>query len=312
MTALLICMISGALTGLASSVSALTNNPYFSGGGFEFENFQFRFNIGSSFFGLVAFLLTGPLAYGVAKQFLRGARTGEQMSIAGVFDGFKDDFGGAFLLNLMLGIFVFLWSLLFVIPGVVMGYAYSFAFYVKADHPEYGWRQCLDESKRLTNGHKGDLFVLELSFIGWYLVGALAFGVGTLWVVPYAEMTKTLYYLEISARANAAAGAYPPPPYGGMPQQPYGAAPQYPQQPYPQAQQGPQAPQQHTPYPQQYPQQTGFSQQQVPQTAQQQPPQPYAPYPQQPQPVQQPTYQPPQEPAAPPANDPGDGFRAQQ
>ena len=67
-------------------------------------------------------------------------------------------------------------------------------YYVKADHPEYGWRECLDESQRLMTGHKWEKFVLDLSFIGWGIVGSLCLGVGTLWVMTYMAATEAQYY----------------------------------------------------------------------------------------------------------------------
>ena len=92
------------------------------------------------------------------------------------------------------GLFIFLWSLLLFIPGIVKAYAYSMVYYVKADHPEYGWRECLDESQRLMTGHKWEKFVLDLSFIGWGIVGSLCLGVGTLWVMTYMAATEAQYY----------------------------------------------------------------------------------------------------------------------
>ena len=160
----------------------------------------------------VAILVVGPISYGLAKIFLRVARGQGTFDVGAIFDGFKDDFAGTLLVGLMQGIFVFLWSLLFVIPGIIKSYAYSFAFYVKVDHPEYDWKQCLDESERLTAGHKGDLFILDLSFIGWLIVGSLACGVGSLWVAPYMEMTRTNYYLDLAYGAPQTAPEYTPAP----------------------------------------------------------------------------------------------------
>lgn len=112
----------------------------------------------------------------------------------GVFEGFMADFGGALLFSLMSGIFTFLWSLLFVIPGMIKTYAYAMAYYVKVDHPDYGWNQCVKASIALMKGNKWCLFVLDLSFLGWYTVGALCFGIGTLWVAPYQQATRAQFY----------------------------------------------------------------------------------------------------------------------
>lgn len=144
-----------------------------------------------------ALLISGPITYGVSLIVLKFIRTSQKIDFADMLKGFTGDFAQNFLLGFLMSLFIALWSLLFVIPGIVKSYAYSMAFYIKADHPEYDWRQCLDESKRITAGHKMDLFVLDLSFIGWYLVGALCLGVGTFWVMPYHETSKALYYEQL-------------------------------------------------------------------------------------------------------------------
>ena len=76
------------------------------------------------------------------------------------------------------------------------------SFYVAADHPEYTWNQCMNESKRMTAGHKGELFVLDLSFIGWFFVGSLCFGIGTLWVMPYYNASWANYYDALNTNAT--------------------------------------------------------------------------------------------------------------
>lgn len=139
-------------------------------------------------------ILVGPITFGIAKLFLKQTSDKKQMNIVGLFDGFTTDFAGNLVLGLLRELFVFLWSLLLIVPGIVKYYQYSMAFYIKADHPELDWRKCLDESKALTNGHKMELFILDLSFIGWYIVGALCLGVGTLWVNAYHAATVTQFY----------------------------------------------------------------------------------------------------------------------
>lgn len=139
-------------------------------------------------------LVMGPLEYGKRYMFLKQARDGQPMQLGDMFRGFQDDFGGTLLIGFMTGLFTVLWSLLFVIPGIVKSYAYSMAYYVKADHPDYDWKACVNESRRLMNGHKWEKFVLDLSFIGWTIVGSLCLGVGTLWVTPYTAATEAQFY----------------------------------------------------------------------------------------------------------------------
>ena len=147
----------------------------------------------SSVGGVFAIVFAGPFAVGISGEVLKIARGKKVVDVKAVGDGFQD-FGANCLLGLMQSILIFLWSLLFIIPGIVKSYAYSMAYYVKADHPEYGWRECLKESERLMRGNKMKLFMLQLSFIGWNLVGALTFGIGYLWVAPYEQMATAVFY----------------------------------------------------------------------------------------------------------------------
>jgi len=101
------------------------------------------------------------------------------------------------LLNIMIAIFTCLWSLLFVIPGIIKAISYSMAYFVLADNPELSAKEALDESKRITSGHIGDLFVLYLSFIPWVLLGAITCGLALIYVVPYMQTTMANYYLEL-------------------------------------------------------------------------------------------------------------------
>ncbi|MBO6019888.1 MAG: DUF975 family protein [Clostridia bacterium] len=102
------------------------------------------------------------------------------------------------LLGLLQYIFIFLWSLLFIIPGIVKMYSYSMSYYLAINHPDWDWKQCIDESRRIMDGNKWKLFVLDLSFIGWYIVGMLACGIGVLWVYPYNEAARAEFYQELT------------------------------------------------------------------------------------------------------------------
>ena len=143
-------------------------------------------------FGVI--LVAGPLGYGMTYTFLKQSRQGGSIRVEEVFRGFQDDFGGTLVLGLLSSLFVTLWSMLFVIPGIIKAYAYSQAFFIKADHIDYDWRTCLDESIRMMEGRKMDLFFLDLSFIGWYILGAICFGIGSLWVIPYHTAARTQFY----------------------------------------------------------------------------------------------------------------------
>ena len=73
-------------------------------------------------------------------------------------------------------------------------------FYIKNDHPEYTATEAITESRRMMDGHKMDFFLLQLSFIGWWIVGVLCFGIGTLWVQAYNETANAIFYEELKAK----------------------------------------------------------------------------------------------------------------
>ena len=88
--------------------------------------------------GIVTIIISGPIMVGLHKTFLIATRTKETITFNNAFDGFNN-FAQAFLLGFLQSIFVMLWSLLFIIPGIVKSYAYSMAYYIMVDHPEYTW-----------------------------------------------------------------------------------------------------------------------------------------------------------------------------
>ena len=99
------------------------------------------------------------------------------------------------------GLFIMLWSCLFVIPGIVAAYRYSLAAYIMIDHPELGAMDCIRESKRMTQGYKAQLFRLDLSFLLWLLLSSLpvvGYAVQVI-LTPYMETARALYYEQIRA-----------------------------------------------------------------------------------------------------------------
>lgn len=120
------------------------------------------------------------------------------------------------LLSIVQYIFVALWSLLLVFPGIIAAYRYRMAIYLLVDDPSRGVMECLRLSGEMMKGHKWELFVLDLSFIGWGFLAMLpVIGYAVqVWTVPYMSMTKALYYENLSGRdiyAAQSGGAVPPP-----------------------------------------------------------------------------------------------------
>lgn len=151
-------------------------------------------------------LLAGPMAYAMDYMFLKQARDNEKMELGDLFKGFQVDFVGTFLLGLMQSIFILLWCLIPVaggIIGTVKSYSYSMSFFIKVDHPEYTWSQCITESRQLMDGHKLELFIQDLSFIGWAIVGCIACGIGSLWVSAYVCAARAQFYRNLVPEKEA-------------------------------------------------------------------------------------------------------------
>ena len=95
-------------------------------------------------------------------------------------------------------VYVFLWSLLFVIPGIVANYSYSMTDYILAEHPEMTASEAIAASKEMMKGNKWRLFCLRISFIGWAFLCIFTLGIGNLWLNPYQYVSEAAFYREIS------------------------------------------------------------------------------------------------------------------
>ena len=100
--------------------------------------------------------------------------------------------------KLLRGVYVFLWSLLFVVPGIVAGFSYAMTEYILAENPELTATQAIEKSKSMMYGNRWRLFCLQFSFIGWDLLAALTFGIGNLWLTPYKQAAVAAFYREVS------------------------------------------------------------------------------------------------------------------
>ena len=162
-----------------------------------------NFNQENGSLGLVYFLallvITGPLTYGLVKYFINLVNKGNSKFTWETFIvGFKGDlFLKTVKLYLLMSLKIFLWTLLLIIPGIVMAYAYSMAFYIFHDEPNLSTDEILKKSKAMMEGHKFELFVLQLSFLGWSLLALLTCGIGFLWLAPYMNTVFINYYQEL-------------------------------------------------------------------------------------------------------------------
>jgi len=148
----------------------------------------------------VDIFLFNPLEAGGRKYYVQSAQYLDNRGcFSFAFDGrnYLGIVGTMALMNL----YLFLWSLLLIIPGIVKSYAYRMVPYILADNPNIGASRAIELSNKMTYGHKFDMFILDLSFLGWYLLGALCFGIGIFFVKPYEHATNAELYLVL--RQNA-------------------------------------------------------------------------------------------------------------
>ena len=100
--------------------------------------------------------------------------------------------------RLLRSAYIFLWSLLFIIPGIVASFSYAMTDYILAEHPELTASEAIERSKEMMRGNRFRLFCLDLSFIGWSILCIFTLGIGNLWLTPYKNAAKAAFYREVS------------------------------------------------------------------------------------------------------------------
>lgn len=190
----------------------------------RFRQGNYTVSVGRDGVTLVTLLLL-PFTVAVAGYYLNHIR-GFEPEWKSLYREAIDRFGKYFLTGLLVNLFTALWSLLFLIPGIVKFYAYSMTPYIIHDNPNLRPTEAIRLSCELTRGFKSELFVLYLSFFGWFFLTSLTAGLLGIYVLPYFETARAMYYENLKRRAIET-GSVPPEAFGFPP--PAGAyAPQNP------------------------------------------------------------------------------------
>lgn len=150
---------------------------------------------------ILTFLVGLPLSWGLTCIFLAISRH-EETSSGNLFDGFKD-YSRIFFTLVLQNIYTFLWTLLLIVPGIIMYYSYAMTPYILKDNPELSYNAAIKESTRIMNGKKMDLFLLQLSFIGWAILACLTLGIGFLFLIPYMETAQAHFYEDAKKEAES-------------------------------------------------------------------------------------------------------------
>jgi len=146
---------------------------------------------------IVSFVVTTLFLYGTTKMYIETARNQTPKTDEILTIGFKESQGRSLVLSFLISLFSALWALLFIIPGIVKAYAYSMSFYLLHREPGIEALESIGLSKQLTRGNKWSLFILDLSYLGWYILGVFTLGILYLWIVPKHMTARTLYFEEI-------------------------------------------------------------------------------------------------------------------
>ncbi len=150
--------------------------------------------------GVAGAILRGPVEYGLQYTFLKLARRNNPQ-VNDLFAAFPTSFLRIAWAYIRMQIFIFLWSLAFIIPGIVAGYSYSMTFFILADYPDISARDAMEKSKRMMRGYRWKLFCLHWRFFGWMLLCVCTCGIGFLWLGPYIETSMACFYESVKSRA---------------------------------------------------------------------------------------------------------------
>lgn len=146
---------------------------------------------------LAQFIVGGTIQLGYAKYLLK-QHDHAHFDIHDLFSQF-DRFKDGFLQSFLRGLYTFLWALLFIIPGIIKSLSYSMTPFIMAENPDMTASEAIEASKQMMDGHKGELFVLGLTFIGWNLLSALTLNIGNLFLNPYQNAAYAAFYKNLTA-----------------------------------------------------------------------------------------------------------------
>ena len=210
-TAVLVYLVAGLLSGDSNSPS-FNFSINIEGGHVDFSMSQELQNFLTDTLGLAMPLILGvSLVLLVVRLALGGVMSmgratyslnlidGAEAKFEDLFTGFRR-FYDALIMNVVSILMVFLGMLLFVVPGIILGYAYAMAPYILAENPGITGTEALRRSRELMKGHKWELFWLELTFIGWETLAAFTLGIGNLVVTPYKGVSKASFYRDIQVQ----------------------------------------------------------------------------------------------------------------
>ena len=192
-------LLTGEKTTIIERVQnfASTNISYDTSPIFYSSNFQYIFYTFISIASILGILYTifigNVIVVGKSRYFIKNHDVNPE--IGEIFSGFKGNYLNVVKIMFLMNLKILLWLFLFIVPGIIKAYEYSMIPYLLAENPNLSASQAFSLSKQMTTGQKMDLFVLDLSFLGWIILGLICCGIGILFLQPYPEATRAEVYL---------------------------------------------------------------------------------------------------------------------
>ena len=153
----------------------------------------------SGFIYLMELLVLYPLVKGLFNTLNRLLVNGDADLVRGMFNSALTKYWRTVLASLLQFVFIFLWSLLLIVPGIIKAFSYSMTWFILEDEPELSPNKAIELSMAMMKGHKFDLFYLYLSFIGWGILSLFTLGIGLLWLTPYMNTSVAAFYQDVKA-----------------------------------------------------------------------------------------------------------------
>lgn len=201
--AVVACLLGGLIAGtsfLPDVTKKLTDTlpDALANGNFRVLVGTLTVSLTGGFWGLVTFIIGGTIQLGYA-QYLLNQHDGKEFSFNDLFSQFHR-FGQGFAQNFLTGLYVFLWMLLFIVPGIIKAFSYAMTPFIMAENPDLSANEAITRSREIMNGHKLELFVLSLTFIGWGILSALTMNLGHIFLNPYVNASYAVFYRQISGQ----------------------------------------------------------------------------------------------------------------
>lgn len=150
-------------------------------------------------FILISILGIGPLNYGRCNGMLISKRVGKDADISNIFLA-KDNYANVVKVTAWHTFYITLWSLLFFIPGIIKRYSYALTYYIRYDNSELSSNECIELSMKMMDGHKMDLFLLHLTFVGFSFIGTFTCGLANFFLVPFMDIIMAQFYEDVKAK----------------------------------------------------------------------------------------------------------------